>query len=69
MVLRVFIGKSEMADIGIFPSDGIFPESLVAGSRDPADLLSGDSGIPEQISQYPGIRMKSCGFWETGTRE
>lgn len=44
-----------MADIGIFPLDGIFPETLVAGSRDPAVLLSGDSGIPEQISLCPGI--------------
>ena len=38
-----------------FPLDGIFPESLVAGSRVPSVLLPGDSGIPEQISLCPGI--------------
>ena len=50
-----FIGKSKMADIVIFPLDGIFPESLIAGSRVPAVLLPGDSVIPEQISLCPGI--------------
>ena len=39
-----------MADIGIFPL-----ASLDAGSRDPAVLLSGDSGIPGEISLCPGI--------------
>ena len=36
--------------------NGIFPlASLDAGSCDPAVLLSGDSGIPGEISMCPGI--------------
>lgn len=51
----------------IFPLDGIFLESLVAGSRDPAVLLSGDSGIPKQISLCPGI--PECNLTGFGGRE